>query len=316
MTRYLGKILLGTALSATLGIAQAQFPEKPINYIIPFGPGGESDISARMQQPFFQELTGRDLVVQYKPGGGGAVGWAQLNSLGGDGYTIMGTNLPHIIMQPMQKDVGYTTDELTNFYFFHYTPDAIVVPADSPFQTIQDLIDAAKAAPGTVTFSGSGTFSANHIAKERFDAMADIQTTYIPFGGTGPSVTALLGEQVSASWGYTTVGAAQGDRVRLLAVAMEERHPAFPDVPTFRELGYDLVSGAYRGMAVPDSTPEEVRRQLSDLFDQVNQNPEFRQRMLDNGFAMIDIPYDEVGDFLAERQAEYEAIADSMGLGQ
>lgn len=316
MTRHTGKILLGTALSATLSIAQAQFPEKPINYIIPFGPGGESDISARMQQPFFQELTGRDLVVQYKPGGGGAVGWAQLNSLGGDGYTIMGTNLPHIIMQPMQKDVGYTTDELTNFYFFHYTPDAIVVPADSPFQTLQDLIDAAKAAPGTVTFSGSGTFSANHIAKERFDAMADIRTTYIPFGGTGPSVTALLGEQVSASWGYTTVGAAQGDRVRLLAVAMEERHPAFPDVPTFRELGYDLVSGAYRGMAVPDSTPEEVRRQLSDLFDQVNRNPEFRQRMLDNGFAMIDIPYDQVGDFLAEREAEYEAIADSMGLGQ
>lgn len=314
MTRHLGKILLGTALSATLGIAQAQFPEKPINYIIPFGPGGESDISARMQQPFFQELTGQDLVIQYKPGGGGAVGWAQLNSLGGDGYTIMGTNLPHIIMQPMQKDVGYTTDELTNFYFFHYTPDAIVVTADSPFESLQDLIDAAEAAPGTVTFSGSGTFSANHIAKERFDAMAEIQTTYIPFGGTGPSVTALLGEQVAASWGYTTVGSAQGDQVRLLAVAMEERHPAFPDVPTFKELGYDLVSGAYRGMAVPDSTPEEVRQQLSDLFDQVNRNPEFRQRMLDNGFAMIDIPHDQVGDFLAERQAEYQAIADSMGL--
>lgn len=314
MTRHLGKILLGTALSATLGVAQAQFPEKPINYIIPFGPGGESDISARMQQPFFQELTGQDLVIQYKPGGGGAVGWAQLNSLGGDGYTIMGTNLPHIIMQPMQKDVGYTTDELTNFHFFHYTPDAIVVTADSPFQSLQDLIDAAKAAPGTVTFSGSGTYSANHIAKERFDALADIRTTYIPFGGTGPSVTALLGDQVAAAWGYTTVGSAQGDRVRLLAVAMEERHPAFPDVPTFKELGYDLVSGAYRGMAVPDSTPEEIRRQLSDLFAQVNRNPEFRQRMLDNGFAMIDIPYDEVGDFLAERQAEYQAIADSMGL--
>ncbi len=314
MSCHFCKLLLGAALSATVATAGAEFPEKSINYIIPFGPGGESDISARFQQPFFQELTGRDLVIQYKPGGGGAVGWAQLNSLGDDGYTIMGTNLPHIIMQPMQKDVGYTTDELTNFYFFHYTPDAIVVAADSPFQTLQDLIDAAKAAPGTVTFSGSGTFSANHIAKERFDQLADITTTYIPFGGTGPSVTALLGEQVSASWGYTTVGAAQGDQVRLLAVAMEERHPAFPDVPTFKELGYDLVSGAYRGMAVPASTPEEVRRQLSDLFDQVNRNPEFRQRMQDNGFAMIDIPYDQVGDFLAERQAEYEAIADSMGL--
>jgi tripartite-type tricarboxylate transporter receptor subunit TctC len=217
-------------------------------------------------------------------------------------------------MQPMQKDVGYTTEELANFYFFHYTPDAVVVTADSPHQTLQDLIEAATSAPGTVTFSGSGTYSANHIAKERFDQMADIQTTYIPFKGTGASVTALLGKQVQAAWGYTTVGAAQGNKVRMLAVAMDERHPAFPDVPTFKELGFDLVSGAYRGMAVPASTSEEVRRQLSDLFDQVNNTPEFRQKMTDAGFAVIDVPYDEVEAFLAERRQEYETIAESMGL--
>lgn len=306
--------ILGLALATTA--AFAEYPEKPINYIIPFGPGGESDISARMQQPYFQELTGQDLVIQYKPGGGGAVGWSQLNGMAGDGYTIMGTNLPHIIMQPMQKDVGYTTDELANFYFFHYTPDAIVVTADSTYQSLQELIDAAKAAPGTVTFSGSGTYSANHIAKERFDRMAGITTTYIPFKGTGASVTALLGKQVQAAWGYTTVGAAQGDKVRLLAVAMDERHPSFPDVPTFGELGFDLVSGAYRGMAVPDSTPEDIREKLSDLFGQVNHNPEFRQKMTDAGFAVIDVPYDEVDAFLAERRQEYEAIAEDMGLGQ
>ncbi|MDX1606878.1 MAG: tripartite tricarboxylate transporter substrate binding protein [Candidatus Competibacterales bacterium] len=314
MPRPFGKILLGAALSATLASAQAEFPEKPVNYIIPFGPGGESDISARMQQPFFQELTGQDLVIQYKPGGGGAVGWSQLNTMPADGYTIMGTNLPHIVMQPMQKDVGYTTDELANFFFFHYTPDAIVVTADSPFQTLQDLIDAANAMPGAVTFSGSGTYSANHIAKERFDRMANITVTYVPFKGTGASVTALLGKQVQAAWGYTTVGVAQGDKVRLLAVAMEERHPAFPDVPTFRELGYDLVSGAYRGMAVPNDTPQEMRQQLSDLFGQINQDPAFRQKMTDGGFAMIDVPLDEVEAFLAERRAEYEAIAQEMGL--
>src|SRR3546814_10733834 len=95
--------------------------------------------------------------------------------------------------------------------------------------------------------------------------MAGIQTTYVPFKGTGAAVTALLGEQVSAEWGYTSVGASHKDQVRMLAVAMDERHPQFPDVPTFNELGYELSSGAYRGVAVPKSTPEELDRKSTRL---------------------------------------------------
>ncbi len=306
--------LITLAAVLAMGTAQAEYPERPINYIIPFGPGGESDITARFQQSYFRDLTGQELVIQYRPGGGGAVGWAQLNSLTGDGYTIMGTNLPHIILQPMQQDMGYTTDDLVNVYFFHYTPDAVLVPIDSPYQTLDDLIEAAQATPGALTFSGSGTYSANHVAKERFDTMAGITTTYIPFGGTGPSVTALLGNQVTGSWGYTTVGAQHEGQVRMLAVAMEERHPAFPEVPTFRELGYDLVSGAYRGIGVPDSTPEDIRQRLSDLIDQINRDPAFEQQMLDGGFAMLYVPYDQVDAFLAERKTELEAVAKEMGI--
>ena len=112
-------ILTALALGA-LAVAghagAAGYPDKTVNYIIPFGPGGESDITARMQQPFFKTITGQELVIQYKPGGGGAVGWSQLNSSAGDGYTIMGINLPHIVIQPAQKDVGYTTDDIKAFY--------------------------------------------------------------------------------------------------------------------------------------------------------------------------------------------------------
>ncbi len=293
--------------------ASAEFPEKPVSYIIPFGPGGESDITARLQQPFFKPKTGQELVISYKPGGGGAVGWSQLNGMPGDGYTIMGTNLPHIILKPMQKDVGFKTDELVNVYFFHYTPDAVVVAEDSPFKTLDDLIQAAKKAPGTVTFSGSGTFTANHTAKELFDKLAGIKTTYIPFKGTGASVTALLGKQVKGQWGYTTV-AANYEKTRLLAVAMDERHPAFPDVPTFKELGFDMVGGAYRGIAVPSSTPEDVRKKLSDIIDGINKDPEFIKKMEDGGFAVLNVPYEEVPAFMDKRKAEYEAIAKDMGV--
>lgn len=309
-------LLAGSVLAAGgIGTAAA-FPDKPVDYIIPFGPGGESDISARLQQPFFKEKFNQELVVSYKPGGGGAVGWAELNTYGDDGHKIMGVNLPHIVIQPAQKDVGYTTDSLVPIYWFHYTPDAIVVRAESDFQTLADLVDHAKANPGKVVFSGSGKGSANHLAQVAFDKLAGVQTTYVAFKGTGASVTALLGDQVSAQWGYTTVGATQGDQVRLLAVAMEERHPLFPDVPTFKELGYDLVGGAYRGIAVPSATPEELRKSWSDMIAQVNADPEFQKKMLDGGFAMMDVPYEKMSEFMEQRKAAYIDAAKSAGILQ
>jgi tripartite-type tricarboxylate transporter receptor subunit TctC len=304
-----------TLVLGGVGVAQA-FPDKPVDYVIPFGPGGESDISARLQQPFFTDKFGQELVVSYKPGGGGAVGWAELNSYGDDGHKIMGVNLPHIVIQPAQKDVGYTTDGLVPIYWFHYTPDAIVVRADSEFQTLADLVDYAKANPGKAVFAGSGKGSANHLAQVAFDKAADIKTTYVAFKGTGASTTANLGGQVTGQWGYTTVGAKQGDQVRMLAVAMEERHPLFPDVPTFKELGYDIVGGAYRGIAVPDATPEELRQKWSDMIGEINADAEFQKKMLDGGFALIDIPYSEMEEFMANRKATYIEAATSAGILQ
>ena len=294
--------------------ALAEYPEKPISYIIPFGPGGESDITARHQQPFFKEKFGQDVVISYKPGGGGAVGWAQLNSIKGDGYTIMGTNLPHIIVKPLQKDVGFKTDDITNVYMFHYTPDALVVTKDSPFKTLQDVIDYAKENPGKLTLSGSGKGTANHLAQIRFDGMAGVKSTYVSFKGTGKAVAALLGDQVKASWGYTSVGAKHSEQVRLLAVAMEARHPKFPDVPTFKELGFDLVSGAYRGIAVPKSTPEAVRVKLSQMIGEINADPEFRKRMENDGMALLDVDYAGMNAFMEEMKAVYGKAAREAGI--
>ncbi|QFU02509.1 Tripartite tricarboxylate transporter family receptor [Halomonas sp. THAF5a] len=318
------RISLSIGLAAGAGLAFAcgltstaaadAFPEKDVQYVIPFGPGGESDISARLQQKYFEEITGEQLVVQYMPGGGGAVGWSQLSDMSADGHTIMGSNLPHIILKPMGKEVGFQTDDLDNFYYFHYSPDAILVRQDSPYETLDDLIQAANEAPGAVTLSGSGTYSANDVANTRFQQLADVTTTYIPFKGTGAAVTALLGGQVQAEWGYTTVAANHQDKVRMLAVAAEERHPLFPDVPTFQELGYDMVGGAYRGMAVPEGTPDEAQQKLAEIFQQINETPGFRQEMQELGFVLMDVSLDEMDAFMAEQQRVYEAIAREAGL--
>lgn len=311
------KALLSAAAVASMlpfGAMAQDYPTKPVNYIIPFNAGGESDIAARLQQPVFEEQTGQSMVIQYMAGAGGAQAWSQLNEMEGDGYTIMGTNLPHIILQPMAQDVGYETDDITNVFFFQYTPDAILVPADSQFETLEDLVTYAKENPGMVTFSGSGTYSANNVAQAKFDSLAGTTTTYVPFSGTSPAITALLGGQVMAGFSYTTAALNQGDQVRVLAVAADERVPAFPDVPTFKELGYDMTGGAYRGVAVPSSTPEEVRQQVSDTLAKVNKDPEFIRKMEDGGFVLIDVPYEEVPAFMEERAQQYKAVAELMGI--
>lgn len=300
---------LATGLAIAPAVHADDYPSKSINYIIPFGPGGESDISARHQQPFFKKMFGQDLIISYKPGGGGAVGWSQLNSMPTDGYTMMGINLPHIIIKPMQKDVGFKTEDVDGFYIFHYTPDAIVVSADSEFKSLQDMIDYAKANPGKLTFSGSGKGTANHLAQVTFDKLAGIKTTYVAFKGTGAAVQALLGNQVKAEFGYTSVGAKHADKVRMLAVAMEERHPSFPDVPTFKELGFDIVSGAYRGIAVPKGTPDDIKKKLSDMIGAINKDPDFRKKMEADGFALIDVGVDKYADFIAEKTKGYVEAA-------
>lgn len=302
------------AMASTASVATAAELSGPVSYVIPFGPGGESDISARFQQPFFKEKFGQDMVISYQPGGGGAVGWASLNGLSGNGQTIMGVNLPHIVIKPAQKDVGFTTADLNTFYMFHYTPDAIVVTADSPYQTLADLVADAKANPGEVTMSGSGKASANHLAQIKFDKLAGTLTTYVPFKGTGAAVTALLGKQTKAEWGYTTVGAKQGDAVRMLAVAMEERHPLFPDVPTFKELGYDMTGGAYRGIALPNTADAATTKMWSDMIGEINNDAAFRQQMLDGGFAMLDVDADGMADFMKARVEEYLNDAREAGL--
>ncbi|MGP9820547.1 tripartite tricarboxylate transporter substrate binding protein [Salinarimonas sp. NSM] len=304
--------ILALALAAGMVAAPAfAFPDKDVDYIIPFSPGGESDVAARLQQPVFADAFGHQLIVKYQAGAGGAQAWSQLNSMPADGHTIMGINLPHVILQPMMSSPGYETADLTPVYWFHYTPDAIIVNASSQFETLEDLVSFARENPGMVTFSGSGSNSANSLAQTRFDTLAGITTTYVPFSGTGPSTTALLGDQVSASWGYSTVAAAQGDQVRMLAVASEERLPLFPDVPTFKEAGFDMVGGAYRGVAVPKDTPEETRRAVSDAFQAMNNEPAMRQAMDDGAFVVIDVPYAEVEAFMAERREEIAAAAEA-----
>lgn len=309
----LTRTLLAALATGFMATAAAAFPDRPVTLIIPFAAGGESDVAARFQQPFFRAKTGQDLVLQYMPGAGGAQAWAAMNTMPGDGHTLVGANLPHIIMQPMLQSPGYTTDDVVMVNMHHFTPHAVIVRADSPFQTLADLIEAAKAAPGALTVSGTGTNSANHVANQEFQNATGAQLTYIPYSGTATATTALLGGEVEVQMGFPTVAVQQGDQVRMLAIMMDERHSMFPDVPTMKELGFDLISGAFRGLSVPASTPEDIRHKVSDVLEAINNDPEHIRLMEEGGMAVLNIPYRDLGPWMAERKAAYELVARQLG---
>jgi putative tricarboxylic transport membrane protein len=303
-------------LGAVLGTGRAMgagYPEKPVQYIIPFSAGGESDIAARLQAQLFKARFQHEMIVVNKPGAGGALGWSQLNGLPGDGYTIMGVNVPHIVLQPLEANTPYKTEDITPVYFFHYTPDAIVVAVESPYKTYADLLAAAKAGPGKVTFAGSAQFSANHMAHERFARQAGVKTTYVPFKGTGDLIASLLGQHVTAAMTYSTLAVQQKGKVRLLAIATEKRSPLFPDVPTFKEVGLGWAGGAYRGIAVPKSTAPAVRKQVSDMMAALNKDPEYVKRMTEGGFEQVDISVDQMPAFMQAQSRS--ALEDARAAG-
>jgi len=310
ITTTIASLLIATSLVTHA----SEFPNKPMSYILPFNAGGESDVSARFQQSQWESVSKKPVIIQYLSGAGGAKAWSQLNSITGDGYTVMGINLPHTVLQPISGNVGYKTEDLTPVNYFHYTPNAIFVRKESKFTTLKQLVEYAKANPGRTTFAGSGSNSANHLAAVNFDKLAGIKTTYVPFSGTGPSITAIVGGQTTAGFNYAPSALKVGDKMRMLAVASTNRMPAFPNVPTFKELGYNLVGGAFRGVSVPKSTPEAIRKQISDIVSKINKQPEFIKKMEAGGFVLTDITYDKMDAFMSKMTNYYTVGAKNLGI--
>ncbi|MUL42611.1 tripartite tricarboxylate transporter substrate binding protein [Streptomonospora sp. PA3] len=290
--------------SAPAGGDVADYPTRSITYTLPFDPGGESDITARLQQQPLEEALGVSVVVTNRPGGGGAVGWSELvHQTRPDGYSLMGANVPHVILQPLARgQAGYETDQINWAYIFQSTPNALVVSGDGPFRTVDDFI--AKAKTEKLSLGGSGSYSANHIGALALAQESGADVTYVPFSGTAAASPALLGGQVDGLMTYNTEALQLQDKgMRVLAVASEERVPEFPDVPTLRESGFDIVEGAWRGVAVPPETPDRVVDVLADAFARVNQDREFRKKATNLGFHILDWGPRESAEFIRERTA-------------
>lgn len=301
-------------MAASISFAgDATFPKnEPITYLIPFSAGGESDLFARSQQPYLEKELGQKIIVNYKVGAGGALAWSELVNSPATGHYTAGINLPHIILQPLQrKNAGYKTADLKPVMIFHVTPCVLAVRADSPYKTLDDLLKAAREKPGSIIIGACGNATSGHIASVMLNKMAGLNIPYVPFPGTSDLPIALLGKHVTAIMAFTSGYSQYTKEMRVLAIASEERDPAI-DAPTFKELGYDIVEGSFRGLAVPPATPDAVVDKLYQACAKTNADPDFARKAAGMGMTLLNMDPRQSADFIAKKTEEYKKILEDI----
>ena len=275
--------LLACALFSS---AQAQpYPAKPVTMIVPFAPGGIADITGRPLAAAMSRILGQNIVVDNKPGAGGAVGHALTAKSKPDGYTIM-MALSSITVIPEADKVNgrpasYQMSDFTPIALVSADPTVLLVSADSPWKTLKDLVEDAKARPGKISYSTSGIYGTTHTCLEMFAQAAGIKMLHVPYAGGGPSMTALLANQVNVSAQAPGVANPhiKSGKVRALGSWGAQRLPSIADIPTMRESGYDAEFYIWAALFAPVGIAPEVRERLTAAARQAVQEQDFLRTM-------------------------------------
>jgi tripartite-type tricarboxylate transporter receptor subunit TctC len=261
-------LALAAALVPCGASAQSDYPTKPVTMIVPFPPGGVADITARPLAETMGRMLQQPVVVENKAGAGGGVGMQYVARAAPDGYTVL-LALSSISIIPeadkvLGRDPMFQLNQLVPIARFTADPTVLAVRADGPYRSVADLVEAAKKSPGTIPYGSSGNYGTMHVPMEMLAGAGNIKMLHVPYTGAGPAVVALLGGQVEAlSTGPSSViGHVKGGKIRVLATWGDSRHPALPDVPTLKELGYDAQFSQWTGLFVPAGTPEPVIAKL------------------------------------------------------
>ena len=302
-------LLLALTLLPAHSLAATDFPKGPITYIIPFPPGGQSDVEARMQQPYLEKILGVPIVVNYMPGAGGALAWTKFAQAKPDGYTVCGINIPHIILQPLsQKDAAFKTDDLKPLCIFESTPIGLAVKKDSKINSLKEFIEFAKANPGKVTVGISGKLSGHHMASLQFEKMTNTKLTLVTFTGAAPQVTNLLGGHVEAIWGNSSDLVGYQTQMKILSIGTEKRMDVLPNVPTFQEQGLKFYPRIDRGVAVPKNTPADITAKLEKAFLETVNMPEYHSKILQAGFVPMGLNSQQSMKYIAEETEIFKKL--------
>lgn len=320
----IAKSLIATSVLAVVAgpaMAQEAFPSRPITMIVPFPPGGIADITARPTAPAMEKLLKQPVSIVNRPGAAGAVGNAAVANAKPDGYTI-GMVLSSISVIPAADELfnrkpAYSLDQVVPIALISADPTILVVHPSVPAKTIKELVALAKSKPGELSFSSSGVYGALHMPMEMFmHAAGGLKMRHVPTTGGGPAITALLGGHVTlTAGGPAAINAhVKAGKMRALANWGAKRHEAYPDVPTFRELGYKSVEYyIWAGLIAPKGVPEPVMKQLRDTVAKVVADAEFKSAMakLQTPIQYMDAP--EFGKYWQDDAKRLAALVKVVG---
>ncbi len=308
-------VLSAVFLTLSVGVAQAAYPEKPITLIVPWPPGGASDVTPRSLLKTMSEELKQPVIIVNRPGAAAVVGTLEMERAAPDGYTI-GT---YSYSQTLTNFTAPNPPSLANVVpvaKVMYSPATLTVNANFPANNLAEFVRYAKANPGKVRSANSGKGASAHIFAEAFDQITGIKETHVPFNGYAPAITAVAGGHIEAT--CIPVGdvhaMVKAGKLKMLAVAMQERHYLYPNVPTMKELGVNLDTGNWVGYVAPKGVPEEIIAKLDRAIEKALKSPEVVSSWREMGNVTTYLNYKDFAKWLVPHVAETRALVESLGL--
>jgi tripartite-type tricarboxylate transporter receptor subunit TctC len=296
-------------LAFTAPLYAANFPDKEITMVIPWAAGGGTDLVGRKIASLIEKDLGKPVVVINKPGGGGMIGFQFIAAAKPDGYTI-GLTTNSMLLQKYFAPNHLPYQALNIFIMVNYDPAALTVPATSSFNSPTDFIKAAKEKPGTLRVSDAGPGSIWQVSSMMFEKAAGIKLVHVPYNGGNPAAVAAAGGHVEATFaspGECSSLIAAG-KLKVLATTSDSRLPEFPDVPTFKEKGIDVVSGVWRAFCAPAGTPAPVIERLEAAVKKAMETDEYKAFLKNANLGFRYMGNKDMLTILAEEDMEYAAV--------
>jgi tripartite-type tricarboxylate transporter receptor subunit TctC len=303
---------------ASEGAPAQTYPDKPIRLVVPFPAGGTTDILARAVGQKLGEHLGQQVVVDNKPGAGGNIGSDIVAKSAPDGYTlVMGTVGTHAINASLYKKMPY--DHIKDFVpvsLVALVPNILVAHPSVPVNSVKDLIAYAKANPGKLNFASSGNGTSIHLSGELFKTAAGVEMTHVPYKGSAPAVTDLLGGQVQLMFDNmpSALPHVKAGKLKALGVTTAKRFPAAPDIPTIAEAGVPgYEASSWFGVLAPAGTPKEIVNKLSSEIAKILQTPEIKERLLSQGAEPVGNTPDQFAAFIKAETAKWAKVVKESG---
>lgn len=315
--RLFSWIAIAAPLSLLAALPAAAFPEKPVRLVVPFAPGGGTDLIARTLGNGMASALGQPVIIENKPGAGTIIGTDMVAKSPADGYTLVVASFAHAVNPSLMAKLPYAADKaFTPVVLIGRGPNVLVVRADSPYKTVKDIVAAATAQPDKLSYASQGNGTSAHLAGEMFTNLAKVRMIHIPYRGAGPAITDLLGGQVDMMFATSSAVGNFIDtgKLRAIAVTTPERSPALNGVPTVAETVPGYAVESWYGLYAPAGTPADAVAKLNAAARKAVTSDEFRKKVEQEGLMVTAGTPAELDAYVRREEARWRKIVRENNL--